>query len=164
MYTCRRLFSRSVAEMVRHSNGSDVDKRRKARIKNFGGQKYNITCAMRYKKTVDAHTVKVNRYTPTQTFSASLHTSTNLSPSMHSSDRPWPHILANKNVPSAWTYFLSPSAVIGVGLGVAGGNIDGFPNTLRAVVFLTLPTESALGGTGLDPVLDAGGGGGAIAE
>ena len=29
----RRLFSRSVAEMVKHNNGSDVDKRRKARIK-----------------------------------------------------------------------------------------------------------------------------------
>ena len=51
-----------------------------------------------------------------------------------------------------------------MGLGVAGGNIDGFPATLRVIGFLTLPTESIRGGVGLEPGADEREGGGGIAE
>ena len=56
-------------------------------------------------------------------------------------------ILANSSVPSAWTYFLSVSAVNGVGLGVAAGNIDGFALGLRMLGRgLMRPTESERSG------------------
>ena len=86
------------------------------------------------------HTVIPSRYTATQTCSFSDQSKENAS--QGSSETSCPHIFATKTVPSDLTYRRSSSPVYGVGLGVAGGKMEG----CRLSCILARPIDDVRGG------------------